>query len=101
MDYLDKKFPSAGTRLYPDDPAARFKVLAARAPSSTPIDMQCCAQRPVPSVDRGTVRAQVQLFADTFTEQLSYMGLLRADSAEAFETAKQKFITGLTVSMRR
>ena len=40
---------------------------------------------------------QVQLFADTFTEQLSYMGLLRADSAEAFEAAKQKFITGLTV----
>ena len=44
------------------------------------------------------LRAQVQLFADTFTEQLSYMGMLRADSAEAFETAKQKFITGLTVS---
>ena len=42
--------------------------------------------------------AQVQLFADTFTEQLSYMSMLRADSAEAFETAKQKFITGLTVS---
>ena len=44
------------------------------------------------------LRAQVQLFADTFTEQMSYMGMLRADSTEAFETAKQKFITGLTVS---
>jgi hypothetical protein len=41
--------------------------------------------------------AQVQLFAETFTEQLSYIGLLRADSVEAFEAAKQKFITGLTV----
>lgn len=41
----------------------------------------------------------MQLFADTFTEQLSYMGLLRADSAEALEAAKAKFITGLTVSM--
>ena len=41
--------------------------------------------------------AQIQLFAETFTEQLSYIGLLRADSVEAFEAAKQKFITGLTV----
>jgi glutathione S-transferase len=64
VEYLDAKYPSAGARLYPEDPALRFKV---------------------------------QLFAETFTEQLSYIGLLRADSVEAFEAAKQKFITGLTV----
>ena len=40
---------------------------------------------------------QVQLFAETFTEQASYMSLIRADSVEAFEAAKQKLTTGLTV----
>jgi len=51
VDYLDKKFPSAGTRLYPDDPAVRFKVLAARALFDSPrcqspsCAMMTCANR--------------------------------------------------------
>ncbi len=27
VEYLDKAYPEAGTKLYPDDPAAAFKVL--------------------------------------------------------------------------
>jgi len=28
VEYLDKAYPEAGTKLYPDDPAAAFKVPA-------------------------------------------------------------------------
>ena len=32
VEYLDSKYSSAGTRLYPEDPALRFKVRSCRTP---------------------------------------------------------------------
>lgn len=65
-EYLEDKYPAAGTRLLPEDP-----------------------------VERAKVRMFMQTFADLVGP--SVFGLLRADTTEALEQGKAKFVTALQV----